>query len=151
MGEDPAGGVVLARSGRSASDWRDAVHLACAPLVEAGAVTTDYPDRCIAMVEEHGPYIVLAPGIALAHARPEDGVLRLGVAAVTLTDAVAFGHEHNDPVDVVFAFGSPDAEQHIGLLSALARHLGDDLADRLRAAEDDAAAMRALEVIRDGP
>ena len=112
-------------------------------------MTDGYADRCVAMVEEHGPYIVLAPGIALAHARPEDGVCRVGIAAVTLTDPVEFGHEDNDPVDVVFAFGSPDADQHVRLLSELARHLTAGLADRLRDAADDAAAQTALEVVAD--
>lgn len=149
MTEHLHGGVLLARVDEPAEDWRAAVRAACAPLVDEEAVTATYPERCIAMVEEHGPYIVLAPGIALAHARPEDGVRNLGVAAVTLRAPVTFGHPDNDPVDVVFAFGSPDAEQHVGLLSALARHLTDGLAERLRAAGDDEEAQRTLEEIRD--
>jgi ascorbate PTS system EIIA or EIIAB component len=142
--------VVVARIGRQAADWRAAIGEACAPLVAAGAVADGYPDRCIAMVEEHGPYIVLAPGIALAHARPTDGVEAACLAAVTLAEPVAFGHEANDPVDVVFAFGSPDADQHVGMLSALARNLLDGLADRLRAAGDDAAATRLLRDATEG-
>lgn len=148
MTDELDGGVLRARARRHAADWRAAVHLACAPLVAADAVTADYPQRCVEIIEEHGPYIVLAPGIALAHARPEDGVLALGVAVTTLDEAVRFGHDDNDPVDVVFAFGSPDAEQHVGLLSALASELLGGLADRLRAAEDDAAAQHVLEEIR---
>jgi ascorbate PTS system EIIA or EIIAB component len=143
-------GVVQARANRSASDWREAVRLACAPLLEAGAVTSEYPERCLAMVDEHGPYIVLAPGLALAHARPEDGVRRLGLAVVTLIEPVRFGHPENDPVDVVFAFGSPDADEHVALLSSLARHLMHGLAERLRSAQDDDGAQRELEEIRDG-
>lgn len=148
MTDDLEGGVLRARARQPATDWRDAVHLACAPLLEADAITDDYPRRCIEMVEEHGPYIVLAPGIALAHARPEDGVLHLGVAAITLTAPVDFDHPDNDPVDLVFAFGSPDSDQHVGLLSSLARHLVAGLADRLRAADDDRAALDVLEEIR---
>lgn len=139
-----SGPVTVARVGRHAGDWRAAVREACAPLVDAGAVTDGYPDRCVAMVEDHGPYIVLAPGIALAHARPTDGVHAAGLAAVTLAEPVEFGHEANDPVDLLFAFGSPDADQHVGMLSALARQLIDGLADRLRAAADDDEATRVL-------
>jgi len=148
MTEDLEGGVLHARVRQPAEDWREAVRIACAPLIEADAITSEYPERCVAMIEEHGPYIVLAPGIALAHARPEDGVRRLGVAVVTLREPVSFGHPDNDPVDVVFAFGSPDAEQHVGLLSSLARHLIDGLAERLRAADDDTTAQHVLEEIR---
>ena len=141
MGERPVTG---ARTAVAAADWREAIRAACAPLVEQGAATATYPDRCVATVEEHGPYIVLAPGIALAHARPDDGATALGVAAVTLAEPVAFGHDDNDPVDVVFAFGSPDTHQHVGLLSSLAGALERGLADRLRAADDDAAARSLL-------
>lgn len=148
MTDDLDGAVLLARAHRSADDWKDAIHEACAPLLDAGAITDTYPARCVALVEEHGPYIVLAPGIALAHARPEDGVRQLAVAVVTLEDAVTFGHDDNDPVDLVFAFGSPDADQHVGLLSSLAGHLLSGLADRLRAADDDAAVQRVLEEVR---
>ncbi|MEX2562421.1 MAG: PTS sugar transporter subunit IIA [Nitriliruptoraceae bacterium] len=142
--------VTVARVRRPADDWRAAIHLACEPLVEVNAVASGYPDRCVAMVEEHGPYIVLAPGIALAHARPEDGVEVACLAVVTLTEAVDFGHEANDPVDVVFAFGSPDADQHVGMLSELARHLIDGLADRLRQADDDADATMLLRRVTGG-
>lgn len=145
-GQGPGGAepAVAARVGVAAADWRAAVRAACAPLVDAGAVQSRYPERCIVMVEEHGPYMVLAPGLALAHARPEDGVNRLGVAAVTLSSPVDFGHPDNDPVDLVFAFGSPDADQHVGLIAALARHLATGLEQSLRAAPDDTAATAAL-------
>jgi ascorbate PTS system EIIA or EIIAB component len=148
--DDAAGRAVLAARVRcAAEDWREAVRTTLRPPVDAEAVTPGYVDQCVALVEEHGPYIVLAPGIALAHARPEDGVRRLAIAAVTLAAPVEFGHADNDPVDVVFAFGSPDADQHVGLLSQLARHLGTGLADRLRAAEDDPSAQNLLEEIAD--
>lgn len=137
--------VLAAAARRSAADWQGAIRLACGLLEERAAVRSEYADRCIATVEEHGPYIVLTPGIALAHARPEDGVQRLGVSVVTLAEPVEFGHLDNDPVDVVFAFGSPDDEQHLAVLAELARQLADGLGDRLRRVDDDAAAQTMLE------
>lgn len=143
--------VIAARVDVAASSWQDAIRAACSPLVEAGAVEARYAEQCIAIVQEHGPYIVLAPGIALAHARPEDGVIRLALSAITLATPVAFGHEHNDPVDVVFAFGSPDKQAHIGMLAALTRRLLAGLAEALRAAPNDGAAAALLkEVANDG-
>lgn len=127
-----------------ASDWRSAIRHACEPLVSLGAVSVDYADACIAVVEEHGPYIVIAPGIALAHARPEAGVVREALAATALERPVIFGHEDNDPVDLVFAFGSPDAGGHIGMLQRLAKALQGGLDARLRAASDEVAAAALL-------
>ncbi|WP_166356158.1 PTS sugar transporter subunit IIA [Phytoactinopolyspora limicola] len=139
--------VVAAATGVNAADWRAAVRAACQPLVDAGAVEPRYTDRCVDMVEEHGPYMVLTPGLALAHARPTDGVRRLCLAATTLTEPVMFGHPDNDPVDLLIAFGSPDDSSHIGLLQKLAEHLLAGLADTLRDAPDRARAIRALETV----
>jgi PTS system ascorbate-specific IIA component len=134
-----------------ADSWPAAVRAAGRELVTLGAADERYVERCVAQVAQDGPYIVVAPGIALAHARPEDGARALGVAVAVLDRAVAFGHPVNDPVDVVFAFCSPDRDAHVGLLAALARQLAAGLADRLRAAPDDAAATTLLrEVIGHG-
>jgi PTS system ascorbate-specific IIA component len=133
------------------ASWPAAVRAAGRELVALGAADDHYVERCVAQVEADGPYIVVAPGIALAHARPEDGARALGVAVAVLDRPVEFGHPANDPVDVVFAFCSPDRDAHVGLLSALARQLAAGLADRLRTAADDNTAARYLsEVITDG-
>jgi PTS system ascorbate-specific IIA component len=139
--------VTAALHGVAADDWREAVRAACRLLVDAGAAEPRYVDRCIATVEELGPYMVVAPGVALAHARPEDGAVALGISVATLRRPVEFGHAENDPVDVVFAFGSPDRDQHVGLLGALARRLTEGLADDLRKAPDEDAARRLMEEV----
>lgn len=135
-----------------AHDWRAAVRVVVHPLVEAGAAGEGYPERCIAIAEEHGPYMVLAPGIALAHARPEDGALRVGLCAALLEPPVEFGHPDNDPVDVLFGFTAPDSDRHTGLIAALARALSAGLADRMRRAttEADVRALLTEEVTQDG-
>lgn len=117
------------------SDWRDAVRASGRLLVDIGAAEARYVDAIVAAVEDLGPYIVLAPGIAIAHARPEDGATAVGFSLARLAEPVAFGSRGNDPVDLVFAFASPDKDQHVSALSALADFIesGDHLA-RLRSA-----------------
>jgi len=141
-----AAACVAARTHVAAASWAAAIRAACAPLLQMDAVDAHYVDRCIALVREEGPYIVIAPGIALAHARPEDGARRLALSAVTLAHPVRFGHP-NDPVDVVFAFASPDRDAHVGLLGALARRLGGGLAGDLRSACSDGEATSLLEEV----
>src|SRR5690606_22556894 len=87
--------------GAEAADWREAVRLAGSALSRSGATTPAYSDEMIRMIDEHGPYVVIAPGLALAHARPGPSVLADGLAVVTLATPVAFGHPHNDPVGVI--------------------------------------------------
>lgn len=111
------------RIGVSATDWRDAVRAAGDLLVEIGAAEDAYVEAIVDAVEDMGPYIVLAPGIAIAHARPEDGAVAVGFSLARLSEPVEFGAGNNDPVDLVFAFASPDKEDHISALSTLANLL----------------------------
>ncbi|WP_242909941.1 PTS sugar transporter subunit IIA [Actinomadura terrae] len=133
--------IAVATDGVPAADWREAVVRAASALVEAGAAGEGYPDACVRVVEENGPYIVLTKGLALVHARPEEGGLAVGVGVTRLATPVEFGHPDNDPVDLLLAFCTPDPDVHVGTLAALARALSGGLADRLRAAagQDDLA------------
>ena len=56
--------------GARADDWRGAVRLAGDALVASGVTTDEYTQEMIETVETLGPYIVIAPGFALAHSRP---------------------------------------------------------------------------------
>jgi PTS system ascorbate-specific IIA component len=114
------------RIGASARDWRAAVRLAGDALVASGATAPAYTDEMIATVEELGPYIVIAPGIALAHSRPSEAVHRAGISLVVLNEPVNFGHRQNDPVRLVVGLAAPDEEGHVTALGTLAEFLADD-------------------------
>lgn len=117
------------------TDWEDGVRRACAILVGLGTADDSYADACVASLHAGGPYIVLAKGLALAHARPEQGAKAVGLSLVRLEEPVAFGHPTNDPVDLVFAFSTPDDGGHLVLLRTLAVNLGKGLAASLRGAD----------------
>lgn len=135
------------RVGQSAVDWRAAVRLAGDALVASGATSAAYTDEMIATVEELGPYIVIAPGIALAHSRPSPAVLRAGMSLVTLSTPVEFGHRQNDPVTLVVGLAAPDEEGHVLALATLAEFLADDDRRTALALAPDAGAV--AELIRD--
>ena len=63
--------------------------------------------------------MVVAPGIVLAHARPENGVKKLAMSLITLEPTVSFGHEINDPVKLVVTLAASDNESHLKALSQL--------------------------------
>ena len=107
-------------------DWQGAIRAAGKLMVEDGAVEERFVDAMIRVAKEFGPYIVVAPGIALPHARPEDGVIQASIAIVRLSTLVEFGNEDNDPVYLVVALAAVDHEQHIDGLRQLALVLGDD-------------------------
>ncbi len=106
-------------------DWQGAIRAAGKLMVEDGAVEERFSDAMIRVAKEFGPYIVVAPGIALPHARPEDGVIKPSIAIIRLSTPVNFGNEDNDPVYLVVALAAIDNEQHIDGLKQLAKVLGN--------------------------
>lgn len=110
----------------SVEDWQGAIRAAGQLMVADGAVEERFVDAMIRVAKEFGPYIVVAPGIALPHARPEDGVIEASIAIVRLKNLVEFGNEDNDPVYLVVALAAVDHDQHIDGLRQLALVLGDD-------------------------
>lgn len=111
--------------GATAPTWRDAMRLAGGALVASGAATDEYTEAMVGMVEEHGPYIVISPGLAFAHARPGGAVLRDGLAVVTLASPVAFGHPHNDPVRVVLGLAVAGVGTHLESIGEIANLFND--------------------------
>lgn len=118
-----------------ATDWQQAVKLGVDLLVAAGVVEPRYFNAILAGVERHGPYFVLAPGLAMPHGRPEEGVLKTGFALVTLKTPVCFGDEDNDPIDILITLAAVDSRTHqeVGILQVV--NLFEDEANfaRLRA------------------
>ncbi|MGP5837296.1 PTS sugar transporter [Brachybacterium alimentarium] len=129
----------------SAQDWRAAIRLSGDLLVSTESTTSSYTDAMIRTVEEHGPYIVIAPGFALAHARPDESVLRTALSFVRLAEPIPFGNEANDPVTLVMALAAADASAHQSALAALAGVLADPTSRReLDTASTPAEVLAAL-------
>jgi PTS system ascorbate-specific IIA component len=108
-----------------APDWQGAIRAAGDLLVANGVSTDAYTQEMLRTVEESGPYIVVAPGFAFAHARPSPAVHRTGMSWVRLIEPVPFHHETNDPVRLVVALAATDASAHTEAMGALARLLAD--------------------------
>jgi PTS system ascorbate-specific IIA component len=94
-------------------------------LVASGAAESSYVDAMVESYRTKGPYFILAPHIAIPHAKPEQGVHEASVSFVRLRMPVSFGHKTNDPVTLVFALGSASNDEHIALLQKLTLMLND--------------------------
>jgi len=128
-----------------ADDRTDAVRAAGDLLVTAGVCVPGYVQAMVDALDQLGPYCVIAPGVALPHATPDDGVLRTGMSLVTLREPVVFGHATNDPVRLVVALAPQDKQAHLAALQDLASRLGDPGAvDRLAAAPTPQAVLDLL-------
>jgi len=110
----------------SADTWEDVVDAAGNLLIQNKLITKDYIRAMKDNIIEMGPYVVVSPGFALLHARPDKGVIDVGMSLVTLKNPVAFGHETNDPVDVAIAFSSSSSKNHIKLIQEIIEMLKDE-------------------------
>ena len=111
-------------TGVTVEDWEDAVSIAGGILLKNGKVSERYILAMIETTKKLGPYVVMAPGIAIPHARPEEGVLGIGLSVVILKESVDFDSP-NDPVRVVIGFSAPTHREHLDLLKDLAELLTD--------------------------
>lgn len=93
-------------------------------LVQTNQVLPSYVEEMVKAFQEIGPYIVIAPGIALPHARPEHGVLKQALSVVRLNKPIPFGHPTNDPVQLICAIGGNDQSKHINMLQQVSKVLG---------------------------
>ena len=109
-----------------AESGEEAIRKAGQLLVNAGKVNESYVDAMVEMSKSIKGYIVLAPGIAMPHARPECGVNSIGISILTLEKPIGFGNVANDPVKLVIALAAKDNKTHIELLQELSAMLDSD-------------------------
>ncbi|MCK9245864.1 MAG: PTS sugar transporter subunit IIA [Anaerolineaceae bacterium] len=127
-------------------DWEDAVREAGRLLVEDEAVEPRFVQAMIEVVKEFGPYIVLAPGFAMPHAKAEAGSIKTSLSLITLAEPVEFGNPENDPVYVVAALTAKDHDEHIGALSQLADVLANDgVVEEFAAAETEDEILKIVQ------
>lgn len=107
-------------------DWKEAIEIASKPLIENGAIEEKYIDAIFKSHQELGPYYVLAPGIAMPHARPEEGANEIGLSLLVVKNGVVFNSIENDPVYVIFMLSAKDSNSHIELISSLADLLDNE-------------------------
>ncbi|EHZ2645337.1 PTS sugar transporter subunit IIA [Vibrio parahaemolyticus] len=103
-----------------ATDWKDAISKSCEALIENGAIEPSYAEAIYRSHEELGPYYVVGPGMAMPHARPEDGVNRLSLAITVIQNGVNFNSEENDPVKMLATLAATDSNSHVDAISKLA-------------------------------
>lgn len=108
-----------------ATDWEEAVKLSADPLLKGGQITQGYIDGMIKSVKEHGPYIVIAPNIALPHARPETGSVKIGFSFMKLGEAVSFLEDGSADAQLFIALSCVDADTHLEMLQSIVMVLSD--------------------------
>jgi len=119
--------------------WRDAINRVSAPLLASGSITPDYVTAMTDSIAAGGTYIDLGYGIALAHSRPENGVLKTGLSSLRVSTPVLLNDDPAHPIDLFFCLAATDPTGHLQTMMELANLLSnDELRTRLLAATNAA-------------
>lgn len=128
----------------SVADWRAAVRVAGTLLEEAHLCEPRYLDAMLRVVDELGPYIVIAPHVALPHAQSRDGALGTGFSLVRLEPPIDFGNASHDPVRLVFGLVADAPEAHLEAMRDLAELLSMEARRERLLAATTTAELHAL-------
>ena len=107
-----------------AIDWEDAIRQAGQVLVNNENVESSYVEAMLNNIHNLGPYIFIAPNVAMPHARPEDGVNKEGISVVTLLEAIEFGSDQ--PFKIVICLAAVDQNLHIDILQKISEVIADE-------------------------
>ncbi|WP_353855596.1 BglG family transcription antiterminator [Bacillus sp. Bos-x628] len=111
---------------QSAENWQEAISKAAQPLIEQKAIQPSYVEAMIDSVNQHGPYIVIAPKVAIPHARPEDGVNKLSMSLMSLKKPIPFSESGKKQVSLVIVLAAIDSMTHLKALKQLTMLLSEE-------------------------
>ncbi len=110
-----------------AADWQEAIRLSVGLLERGHFVTAEYKEAVVENVTNLGPYICIAPHVAMPHARPEQGALTTQIAITLFRNEVTFARE-DAKANLFIALSAADSESHLELLTKISELLQDEQA-----------------------
>lgn len=120
-------------------EWEEAIQLAAKPLEEQHYITSAYTQAMIDRVLEMGAFIHIGKGIAIPHARPEQGVQELGMSLLRMKKPVLLLNQEEHAIDLFICLAAIDNKLHLKALSELTSFLvNEDSLKRLKEAETSA-------------
>lgn len=128
--------------------WQEAIRAAAAPLKNTNKIEEQYITAMINKVVDHGPFIHIGKGIALPHARPEDGVNAIGMSLLKVKEPVLLNDDPQHPIHVFICLAAVDNELHLKALASLTKILSNN--EKLTALLSATNADQIIEVIREG-
>ena len=108
-----------------AKNWQEAIDFSMASLLANHYVNANYIQAIKDSTINNGPYYILAPGVAMPHARPECGALKTGMSLTLLKQEVQFADD-DEPVKLLIGLSAANADSHIGAIQALSELLCEE-------------------------
>ena len=109
----------------STKDWQEAINFSMASLLAKNYISENYIQAIKDSTISNGPYYILAPGVAMPHARPECGALKTGMSLTLLEQGVYFPG-NDEPIKLLIGLSAADADSHIAAIQALSELLCEE-------------------------
>ncbi len=114
-------------SDKEITDWREAIQESCISLLEKGIINQTYVDEIIDCVDEHGPYIVIVPEVAMPHSSEKsEGVFGTAISFTKLKKAVYFESYKEKSAILFFTLAAKNPEEHMNNIQNLSELLMTD-------------------------
>jgi mannitol/fructose-specific phosphotransferase system IIA component (Ntr-type) len=98
-------------------NWEEAVRMSCDKLIEKNIISNVYVNEIISSVKEHGPYIVIAPNVAMPHATADSkGVFGTAVSFTKFPEQVMFfdsSENEEKPAQLFFTLAAKNPDEHL--------------------------------------
>jgi len=111
---------------KGCASWEEAIYLSGKPLLDGGYIESGYIEACIESVKKHGPYIVLAPLLAMPHARAPEYVNHIGISYLGLEKPVNILDDSERAAKVLIMLATKDNSSHLEVLACLGATLSDE-------------------------
>lgn len=122
-------------------NWKEALKGCGVPLIKEGFASEDYIQAIIECVEKYGPYIVIAPNIAMPHSTENaKGALKTGIGFMKVESPVQFDkNDREKDARLFFTLVSVNHEEHLDNMMKLSETLMNEevIEDLLKVKNDD--------------
>lgn len=127
-------------------NWQEAVYYAGKTLLDAGSIEKQYLDTAISQLQHYGPFMFVAPGLILIHAKPEDGANGLDVSMTIFKNPVVFSPLNEAKIAITLA--TEERERHLRIIKDIMTVFSvESRIDTISALEDEASILDYLQEI----
>lgn len=99
-------------------NWEDAIRKTSDVLLASGCINEHYIDTMISLANQYGPYFVISPEIAVAHAHPKDGAFKIGASLSIYKNGLDIMKK--EKVKFLFILATPNQNEHMHILQNIA-------------------------------
>ncbi|MGC9267050.1 BglG family transcription antiterminator [Listeria ivanovii] len=114
--------------------WRQAIKIGTKCLEDLQVVEPSYHEKIMENLKMYGPYMVIAPGVVIAHAGASDGVLMDGLGVTVIEDGILFYDRYEEPVHVIFTLALKTKEAHLLVEQLMKLALDEERIKKIRMA-----------------